>query len=226
MLARQQAIRTPRAAAIAGIVFALLMAATQILVNLAVPKSADAPGDWVDDDNRRRLVVIALNLLPFAGIAFLWFIGVIRDQIGENEDRFFATVFLGSGLLFIAMLFSSGAVAAGLMVSPDSGAIEPTDAVWSYARRVTGSLLSVYAMRMSAVFMISTTTLAVKLQLVPRWLIWFGYIGAAVMLVTTGWIEVSDLIFPAWVLCLSIHMLRKSLRADAKSDAGPAIATT
>ena len=214
MLARQQALRTPRAAAIAGLIFALLMIATQILVGLAIPDDADAPGDWVEDDNRRRAVVIALNLLPFAGIAFLWFIGVIRDRIGENEDRFFATVFLGSGLLFVAMLFASGAVAAGLLVSPDGGGVEPTDAVWSYGRRVTGSLLSVYAMRMSAVFMISTTTLTVKLKLLPRWMVWFGYIGAGIMLLTTGLIEVSDLIFPVWVLCLSIHMLRASLRPD------------
>ena len=55
-------------------------------------------------------MAIALNLVPFAGIAFLWFIGVLRDRIGEREDRFFATVFLGSGLLFVAMIF----VAAGI----------------------------------------------------------------------------------------------------------------
>jgi hypothetical protein len=39
-------------------------------------------------------VAIGLNLIPFAGIAFLWFIGVIRDRIGAHEDRFFATVLL------------------------------------------------------------------------------------------------------------------------------------
>ena len=52
-------------------------------------------------------VAIAVNLVPFAGIAFLWFIGVIRDRIGQHEDRFFATVLLGSGLIFVAMLFVS-----------------------------------------------------------------------------------------------------------------------
>jgi hypothetical protein len=213
MVARQKAIRTPRAAAIAGIIFAVLMAVTQILVKLAVPDDADASRDWIEDDNRRRLVALALNLLPFAGIAFLWFVGVIRDRIGENEDRFFATVFLGSGLLFVAMLFAAGAVAAGLLVSPDSVG-EPTDAVWLYGRRVTGSLLSVYAMRMSAVFMISTTTLTVKFDLLPRWMVWFGYIGAGIMLLTTGWIEVSDFIFPLWVLFLSVHVLRASWHHD------------
>jgi hypothetical protein len=54
---------------------------------------------------------LALYLVPFAGIAFLWFIGVLRDRLGELEDRFFATVFFGSGLLFLAMLFASAAVA-------------------------------------------------------------------------------------------------------------------
>jgi hypothetical protein len=49
-----------------------------------------------------------------AGIAFLWFIGVIRDHLGDREDRFFATVFLGSGLLFVAMLFICGGIIATL----------------------------------------------------------------------------------------------------------------
>ena len=49
----------------------------------------------------------ALYLAPFAGIAFLWFVAVIRDQIGDREDRFFATVFFGSGILFVALLTSS-----------------------------------------------------------------------------------------------------------------------
>jgi hypothetical protein len=90
-------LRTPRAAAVAGIIF-------------SVPADPAVPGSWLTDSRRRAAVAIALNLIPFAGIAFLWFIGVLRDRIGEREDRFFATVFLGSGLLFVAMIF----VAAGI----------------------------------------------------------------------------------------------------------------
>ena len=48
---------------------------------------------------------------PFAGITFLWFVAVVRDQVGEREDRFFATVFLGSAILFVALLFVALAVA-------------------------------------------------------------------------------------------------------------------
>ena len=108
----RQAIRTPRAAAVAGIVFSALLTAAMVLVRVALPSDPNDARDWLADGAKRDAALLALNLLPFAGIAFLWFIGVVRDRIGEGEDRFFATVFLGSGLLFIAMVFGTGAVAA------------------------------------------------------------------------------------------------------------------
>lgn len=64
---------------------------------------------------------------------------MVRDRIGEGEDRFFATVFLGSGLLFVAMLFATGAVVAGLVLSGEN---LPAPGVWSFGRRVSYTLLS------------------------------------------------------------------------------------
>jgi hypothetical protein len=32
------------------------------------------------DASRRRLIRVGLNLVPFAGIAFLWFIGVVASR--------------------------------------------------------------------------------------------------------------------------------------------------
>ena len=104
----RQALRTPRSAAVAGIAFSVLFAAALVLIHLSVPLDPTDNGDWVRDGSRRDAVRVALALVPFAGIAFLWFIGVVRDRVGEAEDRFFATVFLGSGLLFVAMLFVVG----------------------------------------------------------------------------------------------------------------------
>ena len=89
--------------------FALLLFTVLFLVRLAIPPHAEDAGEWLTDRRRRDAALLALNLVPFAGIAFLWFIGVVRDRIGAGEDRLFATVFLGSGLLFIAMLFAGGA---------------------------------------------------------------------------------------------------------------------
>jgi hypothetical protein len=208
---RQKAIRTPKAAAIAGIVFALLVGAAMVLIWAAVPEDSRRAGDWTLDSGKRDLVEVALHLLPFSGIAFLWFIGVIRDRLGENEDRFFATVFLGSGLLFVAMIFCAGAVAGGLVVSSEQAELLDLP-VWSYGRRVTYGLITIYAMRMAGVFMISTTTLAMRLQIVPKWLAIAGYLGAIVLLLTTGRFSYVAIIFPAWVLVLSVHLLVSTLR--------------
>ena len=106
-------LRTPRAAAVAGIVFSVLLVLALVLLIVATPKDPTRAGTWLSDSSRRGAVAVALNLIPFAGIAFLWFIGVVRDRVGEHEDRFFATVFLGSGLLFVAMLFVAAAFAGG-----------------------------------------------------------------------------------------------------------------
>ena len=96
-IAGRTAIRSPRAAAVAGIIFSVLLAVALALVRSVTPSDPDAAGDWLADGSRRKAVLVALNLLPFAAIAFLWFIGVLRDRLGRKEDRFFATVFLGSG---------------------------------------------------------------------------------------------------------------------------------
>ena len=107
-------LRTPRAAAVAGIVFSVFLIAALVLLRLSIPSDPRVAGSWLTDPGRRTAVTVGLSLIPFAGIAFLWFVGVLRDRIGEREDRFFATVFLGSGLLFVAMLFAAAAIAGGV----------------------------------------------------------------------------------------------------------------
>ena len=80
-----------------------------------MPDDPQEPGSWLNSQS--STVALAVNLVPFAGIAFLWFIGVLRDRLGGREDKFFATVFFGGGLLFLAMLFSAAAVAGALIIS-------------------------------------------------------------------------------------------------------------
>src|SRR5262245_35072964 len=112
---RRAALKSPRAAAVAGILFAVLFAASMILIRLSIPEDLrdKASATWLQGDTSR--VGTAFTLFPFAGVAFLWFIGVVRDRFGEMEDQLFSTVFFGSGLLFLAMMFCAAAVAGGLL---------------------------------------------------------------------------------------------------------------
>jgi hypothetical protein len=202
------AIRTPRAAAVAGIIFSVLYAASAVLTGWAIPPGSEDAGTWVHDEAKRNAVTLSLQLLPFAGIAFLWFVGVLRDRIGQHEDRFFATVFLGSGLLFVATAFAAGSVAAGLIgTAADAGPAEHLGSVWPFGRGTLTALATVYGLRMAAVFTISTTTIASRLHLVPRWLALLGYATALSLLFGAGVVPWLELIFPAWVFVLSVHIL-------------------
>ncbi len=209
------ALRTPRAAAVAGIAFSLLVGASSVLIRLAVPGNIRDATGWEADPLRRSLVAIALALIPFAGIAFLWFIGVVRTRIGNREDRFFASVFFGSGLLFVAMLFISSALAGALVaVATDTSSLSAPEmtAVWQYGRQVTYTVMTTYAMRMAAVFMISTATISLQIGIMPRWMAILSYLCAAVLLVIVGSVAWVELVFPAWVLLLSTHILAATLR--------------
>ena len=206
-------LRTPRAAAVAGIVFSVLLILALILIIVATPRDPSRAGTWLSDSDRRGAIALALNLVPFAGIAFLWFIGVVRDRVGEHEDRFFATVFLGSGLLFVAMLFVAAAFAGGLIAEVTGrAAVNPGRDVLANGRSVTSLLLRVYAMRMAAVFMISTATITLRTQVIPRWIGVLGYAFATVLLVSVGLTPWVTLLFPIWIFVLSLEILRTSMR--------------
>jgi hypothetical protein len=108
-------LKTPKAAAIAGMVFSLLTITAFWLIFVSVPADPREPGSWLSASS--NTIALGLNLLPFAGIAFLWFIGVLRDRLGQLEDRFFATVFFGSGLLFLGMLFTAAALVGAILMA-------------------------------------------------------------------------------------------------------------
>ena len=166
-------------------------------------------------------MAVALNLVPFAGIAFLWFIGVVRDRIGQREDRFFASVFLGSGLLFVGMLFVAAAFGGGLIANAATGGgAAPGADTLAAGRQVTWILLHVYAMRMAAVFTMSAATITLRTKVIPRWIGILGMAVAVVLLVSIGLTPWVELLFPAWILLLSIDILWRGAPTLSPGGAG------
>ena len=212
-------LKTPKAAAIAGVVFSLLTLASFGLLWSAIPAGPEASGAWLAANADE--VALALNLIPFAGIAFLWFIGVIRDQLGPREDRFFATVFLGSGLLFLGMLFvAAAAIGAMLIAFEDEPAAFAVSPEFRFARAVSFSLVNVYMVKMAGVFMISTSTVAMSTRFAPRWLAALGYLLAALLLLGSSFLRWSFALFPLWVLLLSIQILAANLVRRPEAGTG------
>ncbi len=216
-LARQR-LKAPRSAAIAGIVFALLYGSAMTLVALAIGADNVAAGTWLDTHSNN--LSFAMLMIPYAGIAFLWFIGVIRDQLGDAEDRLFSTVFLGSGLLFMALTFIAAAQVSGLLSSYallSNTLIE--SGVFLYGRSVIYQVLNLYAIRMAGVFMITLGTIWLRTGVMRRaWAI-LTYVLALVLLLSIGLSIWVVLIFPAWVLLVSVIVLVRSFNIGSKGAA-------
>ena len=209
-------VQAPWAASVAGILFAIMFTAAMLLLRTS-PLIAQ------DDRTLARLfaqggdlsiVVGGLYLGPFAGITFLWFVAVVRDQIGEREDKFFATVFLGSAILFVALLFVALAVASTPVVAVrylDLPAPSAEEA--RLARSLSYTLLFGFATRAAAVFLISTATLGLRTGGLPRWFALTGYVAGAILLVVVSFWDWIILLLPAWVAAISVSILRRERAA-------------
>jgi hypothetical protein len=204
-------LKAPRAGAIAGILFSILLITSLVLIRLSIPDSPRDPGTWLS--HSAQSIRVALNLLPFAGIAFLWFMGVLRDRMGAKEDRFLATVSLGSGLLFLAITFASSSATGAIMTTYAAAPEEVMrSGIYTFARTVTYELVNVYALRMAGVFMFSTCTLALRIGLFPRWMAFLGYAAAIFLLLSIGRFGWAPLVFPVWTLLISVYVLIANFR--------------
>lgn len=201
----------PRAAGVAGLVFAVLFSSSLVLLDRhpAADSSTAEIAKWYLASNGRRVSLVGLYLVPFAGIAFLWFTAAIRHNTAALRDRFFDTALVGSALLFIAMLFAAGASGGALFAAVEfrNAPIPSPDAV-GVARALAYTFFYVYALRAAAVFMIVTSTVGMRSGVIPRWLAVSGVVIAIVMLLSVSFVSLLALLFPAWVVVLSILILR------------------
>jgi hypothetical protein len=197
---------------VAGVLFALLFGTALVLIRLALPEGGQPGSQWLREGSTN--LKVAATMMPFAGIAFLWFMGVVRDGLGRYEDKFFSTVFIGSGLLFLAMMFVAAGVGAGLERS--NAAAHPD--VATFGQMVLLAVSKTYALRMAAVFMISLATIWLKTGLMPRWLVGSSYLVAVGLLLASDVSMWLTLAFPVWVLVVSLLLLVRAGVIDLDRD--------
>jgi len=169
--------------------------------------------DFYASGQTRLILALGLYLMPFAGIAFLWFAVALRMWVARSnirEDTLLSNVQLVSAIVFIG-LFLAGAASStvlGLKVELTGAPLEP-DAAGEFPLFGT-ALLLVFAMRMAAMFVFTTSGIARNHELFPRWFIWSGYVVGLFLLVSASMNPLLILVFPAWVLVLSVILLVKA----------------
>jgi hypothetical protein len=198
------------AAALAGAVAAALMSVSiHLLRRQPGLNSSDAELiAWFGNEGNRRAVVIGLKLSPFAGIAFLWFMAVIRRRVGSREDQFFSTVFIGSGIAFVTLMVAAAAAAAAPTLVIEYGHRRSVDGdIVALGQGLWFGLFVISASRFAAVFMIMTSTLGIRFRAFPRWLSLLGYVAALILFATGAFSGPLAFLFPGWLIVVSLTLL-------------------
>ena len=208
-------IRSPRAAAFAGIAYAILMYIIMFSTYNARIQPENVTREWLQSWAGTATMVIAL--VPFAGIAFLWFTGVVRDQLSFQEGRFFATIFFGSGIIQVVLLFIWSAVFGAVMVTLDMAAVESVGSgFYVFGFVLMNEIMGNYTLRMAGIYMTAIGALWGRTGSMPRWMTFVTYILAFGFIFAANRFREARLIFPTWVLVVSIVILVLNFRR--KSD--------
>jgi hypothetical protein len=207
------------AAAIAGVAYAILaVVAWMLLGTRPSPSSSEQEWAlWISDAGNRRLLVLGLSLGSVASIAFLWFVAVIRRRIGEREDRFFATVFLGSALVYVGVWLAAIAMlAAPAMVWELSEGSTVDQETFNLAEGFAGGLMLVAGPSIQALFVASSSMMFLRTKVLPKWLAHAGFLFAFLLFSAPLLLPANPPLsfgFPLWVLLASVTILVTRLEA-------------
>jgi hypothetical protein len=212
-------------AAIAGLLFCVLYLVGFLAVR-GYPQSS-----WSDEEIRRyyesqdgdRLRLVALYVVPFAGIAFLWFLAAFRDHVvrlAGTENTMLSTVQILTGSIYVAMQFSAAATLVTVPLAFDDGALSMAQIDTVRPLLLLGdTIMIVFALRSAGVFMIAGTTRALRAGLFPRWFAVASYLLALVLMVTSSSFRGFVLIFPLWIGVVSCMILLRRQHLLSGRDA-------
>jgi hypothetical protein len=199
-----------------------------VLFLLAFWLMSDVPGakasneeiaEFYGSDDKRRVILVGLYIMPFAGIAFVWFIVALRMWISfsvRRENALLSNIQLVSGIIFVALFFAAAAASSVLAASVEfaDSTIDPV--VAREFPQYGNSLLFVFGMRMAAMFVFTTSNMGRASGFLPRWFAYLGFAVGLFLLLSATFSVWLVLVFPVWVLMLSGFLLYRARQIPAE----------
>ena len=201
-----------------GIAYAVLfLISFALLSGTPGPQASDSEiVDFYTREEHRKLVVVGSYLMPFAGVAFVWFIVAFRTWISSSnqlESVVVSNIQLISGCIFVALWFTASATLSTTADSVElaSATVEPT-----IARQLPlygHTLMFGFALRMAAMFVFTTSTTTRKMRVLPGWFTLAGYGVGLFLLLSATFDPLLAIMFPVWMLTLSALLLTRAVRS-------------
>jgi hypothetical protein len=210
-----------------GLAHAILVLISSLLMS-TVPDLREAPTieAFYSDVDRRRIVLVGLYLLPFAVITFIWFEVALRMWISGTHRRanvLLSNVQLVSGIVFVT-LFAAANATTGVTAAAAEYARAPLDPQVAALLPTYGdTLLFVFAIRMAAMFMFTTTSIARSADVLPRWFVVLGYVLGLLLLLSATFSTWLALVFPVWLMVLSALLVRRARAIPAHLKLPPSM---
>ncbi|HEX5826709.1 MAG TPA: hypothetical protein VFY23_04255 [Candidatus Limnocylindrales bacterium] len=213
-------VRLTRAAGLAGLVFATLFVVAFALLRVDSPPTGPVPfaAWWAESRDR---ITAGTWLVPFAGMSFIWFVAAVRQRIGRGEGLFFATVFIGSAMIFVAMMFATGAAAGATLAAAALENPAQMAVVAAVGHALAHALFFGFAVKMAAMFMLAVASIGRSAERLPRWLVLLTIVLGVTSLVGNTFLEIVALLFPAWVIVVSVLLIRSAQDAEHVGSAVP-----
>ena len=216
--------RWERWSALAGVLFAALFA---VALGLSA-NSNDNPtelANWLADSGNRNQQFVAWFLYIASALAFLSFLGTLRDMLvrAEGGPGTLSSLVFGPGLVFTGLYVAgiSMFTAPATLGDESKYTLDPNTAEMF---NDAGYLLLVGGVMVAAVMVLSASTAALRTGVLPAWLGWIGLIVAVAMLFAV--IFVPILVFVGWVLVVSLVMLVAAWRVRGGTAPPPPVTTT
>lgn len=203
-----------------GTAFSILfLISLWLMSSVPRPKDADqAYQDFYSGDEKRKVVIVGLYLLPLSAVAFIWFLAALRQWVAKTwsiDRQIIGTVQLLSGFAFITLALASAAAtvipAAAIELSD-----QPLDPALARQFPLYGNaLLLIFGIRMAAMFVMTTANMGLKSGVMPKWFTYVSFLLAVILFLSYSlsiWLVVG---FPVWVLVLGILIIYNARNPEA-----------
>lgn len=213
-----RAARWDRLVPLGGVVFVALAVAGNALQGSTPAPHAEAreAAQFYSDKPVMISVGMTLSLISLFFLAL--FLAALRRSLrrAEGDEYLLSSIASGGGVAAISLLAAGFALnSLGALRAKARGSLPPETAAVFYDGGL--ALTGLAAPLALAILLAPTAVVALRSDVLPRWLGWVTAVLAVLGLVTPLSF-ILFLLFPVWVLVTSILLYREQVRASASTD--------